>query len=112
MPLADGRQLFPAGAGGREAEAASAPWSRSPHDAERATNRATLDYFGREHELLRPVADLLAGLGPADREARFNGKLESECLNTHWLLSLDDAQQKLEHWRRDYNKVRPHSAIG
>jgi putative transposase len=42
----------------------------------------------------------------------FNGKLRSECLNTHWFLSLDDARQKMEDWRRDYNEVRPHSAIG
>ncbi|MBB4398886.1 putative transposase [Bradyrhizobium sp. ERR14] len=42
----------------------------------------------------------------------FNGKLRSECLNTHWFLSLDDARQKMEDWRRDYNEVRLHSAIG
>jgi putative transposase len=42
----------------------------------------------------------------------FNGKFKSECLNTHWFLSLDDARQKMEDWRRDYNEVRPHSAIG
>lgn len=42
----------------------------------------------------------------------FNGKFRSECLNAHWFLTLDDARQKMEHWRRDYNEVRPHSAIG
>jgi transposase InsO family protein len=42
----------------------------------------------------------------------FNGKFRSECLNTHWFLSLDDARQKMEDWRRDYNEVRPHSVIG
>jgi putative transposase len=42
----------------------------------------------------------------------FNGKFRSECLNTHWFLSLDDARQKMEDWRRDYNEVRSHSAIG
>jgi putative transposase len=42
----------------------------------------------------------------------FNGKFRSECLNTHWFLSIDDARQKMEDWRRDYNEVRPHSAIG
>lgn len=41
-----------------------------------------------------------------------NGKLRAECLNTHWFMSLDDARAKLEDWRRDYNEVRPHSAIG
>ncbi len=42
----------------------------------------------------------------------FNGKFRAECLNTHWFMSLDDAHQKMEEWRRDYNEVRPHSAIG
>jgi putative transposase len=42
----------------------------------------------------------------------FNGKLQAECLNAHWFLSLDDAVRKCEAWRRDYNEVRPHSAIG
>lgn len=42
----------------------------------------------------------------------FNGRLRAECLNTHWFLSLSDAREKLEDWRRDYNEVRPHGAIG
>lgn len=42
----------------------------------------------------------------------FNGKFRSECLNAHWFLSLDDARQKMEDWRRATNEVRPHSAIG
>lgn len=42
----------------------------------------------------------------------FNGKFRAECLNTHWFMSLDDARAKMEAWRRDYNEVRPHSAIG
>ncbi|WP_425277096.1 IS3 family transposase [Fulvimarina pelagi] len=42
----------------------------------------------------------------------FNGKFRVECLNLHWFMSLDDARAKMEAWRRDYNEVRPHSAIG
>lgn len=42
----------------------------------------------------------------------FNGKLRAECLNAHWFMSLEDAREKCEAWRRDYNEVRPHSAIG
>ena len=42
----------------------------------------------------------------------FNSKLRAECLNAHWFLTLADAREKLEDWRRDYNEVRPHSAIG
>lgn len=42
----------------------------------------------------------------------FNGKFRAECLNAHWFMNLDDAREKMEDWRRDYNEVRPHSAIG
>ena len=42
----------------------------------------------------------------------FNGKFRAECLNAHWFMSLDDAREKIESWRKDYNEVRPHSAIG
>lgn len=42
----------------------------------------------------------------------FNSKLRSECLNTHWFLSMHDACEKLDRWRRHYNEERPHSAIG
>ena len=42
----------------------------------------------------------------------FNSKLRAECLNTHWFMSLADSREKLDAWRRDYNEVRPHSAIG
>lgn len=37
--------------------------------------------------------------------------LRDECLNEHWFVSLDDAREKIEAWRRDYNEVRPHSAL-
>ena len=42
----------------------------------------------------------------------FNGRLRAECLNTHWFLTLEDARRKLENWRREYNELRPHGAIG
>ncbi|MGH9401851.1 MAG: integrase core domain-containing protein, partial [Terriglobia bacterium] len=42
----------------------------------------------------------------------FNGKMRDECLNEHWFMSLQDAREKIEAWRRDYNEVRPHSALG
>ena len=42
----------------------------------------------------------------------FNGRFRAECLNAHWFLTLADAAEKLEVWRRDYNEVRPHGAIG
>ena len=42
----------------------------------------------------------------------FNGSLRDECLNTNWFLSIEDAQDKLETWRVDYNQYRPHSSLG
>jgi putative transposase len=34
------------------------------------------------------------------------------CLNSNWFLSLDEAWRKYEAWRKNYNEVRAHSAIG
>ena len=42
----------------------------------------------------------------------FNGRVRAECLNAHWFLTLADAREKLEAWRRYYNEDRPHGAIG
>jgi len=42
----------------------------------------------------------------------FNARLRADCLNAHWFLNPADAADKLEAWRRDYNEVRLHSAIG
>ncbi len=41
----------------------------------------------------------------------FNGKLGDECLNSEVFLSIADAREKLEHWRHDYNHLRPHSSL-
>jgi putative transposase len=40
-----------------------------------------------------------------------NGSFRDECLNVHWFLSLTDAQEKIEHWRQEYNGFRPHSSL-
>ena len=42
----------------------------------------------------------------------FNGKFRQECLNQHWFLSLEDAQEQVDSWREDYNQRRPHSSLG
>jgi putative transposase len=41
----------------------------------------------------------------------FNASFRDECLNTNWFMSLEDAQEKIEQWRNDYNEFRPHSAL-
>jgi putative transposase len=42
----------------------------------------------------------------------FNGRMRDECLNEHWFVSLQEARETIESWRRDYNEVRPHSSLG
>jgi putative transposase len=42
----------------------------------------------------------------------FNGRLRAECRNENRFMSIADARQKVEAWRRHYNEDRPHSAPG
>jgi len=41
----------------------------------------------------------------------FNGKFRDECLNQHWFASLAEARVTIEHWRVDYNELRPHQGL-
>lgn len=41
----------------------------------------------------------------------FNGSFRDECLNTSWFLSIEDAKEKIEAWRTEYNNFRPHSSL-
>ena len=41
----------------------------------------------------------------------FNGKLRDELLNGEIFYTLKEAQILIERWRREYNTVRPHSAL-
>jgi transposase InsO family protein len=42
----------------------------------------------------------------------FNGKLRDELLDRELFYTLWEAQVLIEHWRRTYNRVRPHSSLG
>ena len=42
----------------------------------------------------------------------FNARLRDECLNMNTFDNLEEAKTILEAWRKDYNKLRPHSSIG
>lgn len=42
----------------------------------------------------------------------FNGKFRDELLNGELFYTLREAQVVIERWRRRYNQVRPHSALG
>lgn len=41
----------------------------------------------------------------------FNGKFRDNCLSLHWFKSMEDAKEKIDSWRNDYNNVRPHSSL-
>jgi putative transposase len=41
----------------------------------------------------------------------FNGKLRDELLNREVFSTLTEARILIEQWRREYNQVRPHSAL-
>ena len=63
----------------------------------------------------RRVRHLLNDVGSPTQNAyieSFNGKFRDECLNEQWFETLVQARQEISRWRRDYNEVRPHSAIG
>jgi putative transposase len=42
----------------------------------------------------------------------FNGRLRDECLNANWFQSIGQAKEKIENWREEYNRERPHSSLG
>ncbi len=42
----------------------------------------------------------------------FNGKLRDELLNGEIFYTLKEAKVLIEQWRRHYNTIRPHSALG
>ncbi len=46
------------------------------------------------------------------RVESFNGRLRDECLNANWFPTMDEAKRKIELWRAEYNRERPHSSLG
>jgi putative transposase len=40
----------------------------------------------------------------------FNGSFRDECLNVNWFLSLEDAKEKIQLFKEEYNGFRPHSS--
>ena len=42
----------------------------------------------------------------------FNGKLRDELLDREIFYTLTEATILIERWRRQYNTVRPHTALG
>lgn len=42
----------------------------------------------------------------------FNGRFRDEFLNQVLFSTLTDAHTQIATWKEDYNRLRPHSAIG
>ena len=42
----------------------------------------------------------------------FNARVRAECLNPSIFVNLEEAREKLEAFRLDYNIFRPHSSLG
>jgi putative transposase len=42
----------------------------------------------------------------------FNGKLRNELLSREPFCTLQEARVLVERWRKEYNEVRQHSAVG
>jgi putative transposase len=40
-----------------------------------------------------------------------NDEFREECLNGHWFESIEDANEKIDAWRWDYNEHRPHRSL-
>lgn len=41
----------------------------------------------------------------------FNRRLQAECVKVEVFFTLDEAREKLDRWRQDYNLDRPHNPL-
>ena len=74
------------------------------------TSRAVLEWTNRTGTIWHYIAP-----GKPTQNAfveSFIGKFRDECLNEEVFAGLAEARAVIERWRRDYNRVRPHSAHG
>ena len=70
-----------------------------------------MDQWAQEHgvalHFIRPGKPTDNG-----RIESFDGKFRDECLNQFWFVNLMEARERIEVWRIDYDRVRPHSSLG
>ncbi len=90
--------------------ARGAPESITVDNGSEFVSRA-LDHWAYRHrvhlQFIRPGKPVENGFIES-----FNGRLRDECLNAHMFLSLAEVRTKLADWQQDYNRRRPHSALG
>jgi putative transposase len=60
----------------------------------------------------RGTESLLVAPGSPWENESFNSRLRDEFLNGEEFESVADAKAKASWWRREYNRVRPHSSLG
>ena len=77
--------------------------------ADQAWSDRDLGAAGRGHNW--PSAHWFGPTANAHVES-FNGTLRAECLETHWFATLEDAEEIIETWQKEYNESRPHKALG
>ena len=41
----------------------------------------------------------------------YESKVRLDFFNVNWFLSLEDARDKIEAWRMEYNEYHPHSSL-
>ena len=84
--------------------------------ATRRDERWSMDFMADQlHDGLRKVSlDFSRPGKPTDNAfiESFNARVRAKYLNAHVFESLEDAKNILTNWRSDYNKFRPHSALG
>jgi len=83
-------------------------------DAKTGSDRSTLPgCTGIHYSPVRPLVSGIRLRKPTDNPfiESFNGKFRDECLSVNWFLSLDDAVEKVESWRWEYNHFRTHSSL-
>jgi len=113
MPPSRGRQPLERAEGGRRTRAGGAvswrPQAITGDNGAEFASRA-LDVWAYQHGV---QLDFIRPGKPIENSyiESFNGRLRDECLNMEVFFSLADARRKLEGWRDDYNRYRPHSAL-
>jgi len=82
-------------------------WSPILDVAQSMSGRAVADALDRaiaEHGKPQTIT--------VDHGTEFTGRVLDECLNANQFLSIENARNKIEAWRMDYNHQRPHSSLG